>query len=297
MITGALNPAKRPEVREKIRLSKLGNTCGRSGKGIKHSPMSLETKQKISIALKGGKLSNEHRLNCSLAKMGHSFTDEGRKNLSLGQIRRFSDPIERRRIGTSNTAYWHSLSEGEQKSKVQPLLESTKDWANKPGADARRKAISIGNRRAWSLMTSKKRRQIAYKALETSIVRGTRHRPKARPNKAERFLKQVLDAYYPGEWKYTGNGEVWLGIYNPDFLNINGRKAVIELFGDYWHSKDSAEDKVDYYNGYGFQCLIVWESELKEEDIVQRLAKFQEGLLLCTKLDKPRIPCNNKISS
>ena len=278
MTTCALNPAKRPEVREKIRISKLGNTFGRGNKGKKHPPMSEETRRKISLARKGKKLGEGHRRNCSLAKIGHSFTEEGRRNLSLGQLKRFSNPEAKREIRLKWLKYWDSLTEEEKAAKVEAMLKSNEDWANKPGADARRKAISIGNRRAWSLMTPKERRQIAYKALETSIARGTRHRPKARPNKAERFLKQVLDAYYPGEWKYTGNGEVWLGIYNPDFLNINGRKAVIELFGDYWHSKDSAEDKVDYYNGYGFQCLIVWESELKEKDIVQRLAKFQETL-------------------
>lgn len=237
--------------------------------------VSQETREKISKALRGRHISLEHRRNIALGKRGHSFTQEGRINLSLGQIKRFSNPEEREKVGLSQLEYWNCLNKEEQVSKIEAMLKSNEAWGNKPGANARKKAIAEGNRRAWSLMTPEERRKIAYRALETSIARRTNHRPKARPNKAEGILQRILNTYFPNQWKYTGNGEVWIGIYNPDFLNIDGRKAIIELFGDYWHSEDSPESKVSYYNKYGFKSLIIWESELKEEKaIVQRITKL-----------------------
>jgi len=103
-----------------------------------------------------------------------------------------------------------------------------------------------------------------------------------KPNKAEFKLNEILQQNFPNEWKYVGNGEFILGGKNPDFLNCNGKKQVIELFGNWFHSKEfaerhnrkyeSPEQRTEHYKKYGFNCLIIWESELKnEENIVQKV--------------------------
>ncbi len=51
----------------------------------------------------------------------------------------------------------------------------------------------------------------------------------------------------------------------PDFFNINGQKKVIEMFGDYWHQGQNPQDKIDRYAKSGFDCLVIWERELKEK--------------------------------
>jgi len=53
------------------------------------------------------------------------------------------------------------------------------------------------------------------------------------PTSPELCLGGLLDKHFPGEWRYTGNGDTLIGGKSPDFLNVNGQKAVIELFGDY----------------------------------------------------------------
>ncbi len=61
---------------------------------------------------------------------------------------------------------------------------------------------------------------------------------------------------------------------SPDFVNINGQKKLIELFGDYWHSKKitgkdetmEVNDRVNLFKQYGWDTLIIWEKELKNID-------------------------------
>jgi len=100
-----------------------------------------------------------------------------------------------------------------------------------------------------------------------------------RPNKQERHLEEILDKYFPKEWKFVGDGSVILFGLNPDFINCNGQKKIIEVFGDYWHSKEGIAwhrtelGRIMAYNSIGYRTLIVWESELKDEEAV--IAKIQ----------------------
>jgi len=64
------------------------------------------------------------------------------------------------------------------------------------------------------------------------------------------------------EYQYVGNGEVWFGGKNPDFINTNGLKKLIELWGDFFHKGDNPQDRIDHFKAYGFDTLIVWASEL-----------------------------------
>ena len=98
------------------------------------------------------------------------------------------------------------------------------------------------------------------------------------PNKKELILQSILDRHYPNEWKYTGNGRFIIGRMCPDFININGKKQVIELYGIYWHRNDNPEDRVRDFRKYGYDCLVVWENELEDTiGILRKLQLFIEG--------------------
>jgi len=83
-----------------------------------------------------------------------------------------------------------------------------------------------------------------------------------RPTKPEMIMQIILQNLFPDEYKYVGNGEVWLGRRNPDFININGQKKIIEVFGDYWHMNDSGEERIEHFRHYGYDTLIIWEKDL-----------------------------------
>ena len=92
------------------------------------------------------------------------------------------------------------------------------------------------------------------------------------------ILDMTLQKFFPNEWKYVGNGEFMIGGKCPDFVNMNGRKQLIELFGNYWHKDDNSQDRINYFKQYGFNTLIIWENELlKQPELVfWKILKFYE---------------------
>ncbi|MDD3102558.1 MAG: hypothetical protein PHE59_05435 [Patescibacteria group bacterium] len=88
----------------------------------------------------------------------------------------------------------------------------------------------------------------------------------------ERDLERLLNEAFPGEWKYVGDGTVIIGGKNPDFINTNGKKALIELFGTGWHKPGSEPLRQQHFAEYGFKCLIIWQKELKDpSQVIQKV--------------------------
>ncbi|MDD5701588.1 MAG: hypothetical protein PHU23_06000 [Dehalococcoidales bacterium] len=71
-------------------------------------------------------------------------------------------------------------------------------------------------------------------------------------------------------YKYTGNGTFIIAGLNPDFININGEKIAVDIFGDYWHTIKA--DKETYnedgrrkvFTSYGWKLIVIWEKELNK---------------------------------
>jgi len=110
-----------------------------------------------------------------------------------------------------------------------------------------------------------------------------------KPSESELEFVDLLGKHFP-EFRYNGDFRegVVLGGLIPDFVNVNGKKQVIEVFGDYWHSPEvigddwrrSESGKVAIYGSVGWDCLVIWEhdlNELTEEEVVERISNFQEG--------------------
>lgn len=96
------------------------------------------------------------------------------------------------------------------------------------------------------------------------------------PNRCEIHLNEILSKNFRKEWRYVGNGEVVIGGKNPDFININGKKQVIELFGNYWHNEENPQGRISVFKKYGFDTLIIWENELSNENtVIKRVTNFQ----------------------
>jgi len=99
------------------------------------------------------------------------------------------------------------------------------------------------------------------------------------PNDSELQLQSILDKHFPSEWKYVGNGQARFGNRNPDFINVNGRKQVIEMFGLYWHDPDLFPNRptegelVAHYKKFGIDCVVIWEYDIFDEDEIVRKVK------------------------
>lgn len=117
------------------------------------------------------------------------------------------------------------------------------------------------------------------------------------PNRSETILDELLQDNFPNEYRFNGDYSqgVTLGGLVPDWININGRKQVIELFGEYWH--DGERKKVRWkatefgrkavFSQLGFGCLIIWSKELRHsEDVIEKIRGFQEGTSLLSSLKR-----------
>jgi very-short-patch-repair endonuclease len=78
----------------------------------------------------------------------------------------------------------------------------------------------------------------------------------------------ILNSLCPGEWKYVGDGQLIINGRCPDFVNVNGQKKIIELFGDYWHKGENPKDRIKIFEPFGYQTLVIWERELKDLKLV-----------------------------
>lgn len=113
-----------------------------------------------------------------------------------------------------------------------------------------------------------------YCSLRCSAI-ASLQKARPKPNKSEQSLIDLINqAKLP--FKYTGDGKLVIGGMVPDFANCNGKKDLLELFGDYYHSpkvtsanwKRSELGRIMAYNSLGYRCLVIWEHELKEAEAV-----------------------------
>ena len=107
------------------------------------------------------------------------------------------------------------------------------------------------------------------------------------PNNKEKQLESILQENFPNEWKYVGDGKFWICRLNPDFININGKKLIIELLGCYWHGclicypditkEDDFNKRKEVFAEYGFNSLAVWEHELRDKSsLMSKVSSFVE---------------------
>ena len=106
------------------------------------------------------------------------------------------------------------------------------------------------------------------------------------PTKPERRLRNDLNKMFPGDNRFVGDGKIWIVGKNPDFMNVNGQKKIIEMFGNWWHSKEKTgrtkkeeeNQRINHFAKYGYKTLIVWQRELNNiPELKRKLTEFHEG--------------------
>jgi hypothetical protein len=86
----------------------------------------------------------------------------------------------------------------------------------------------------------------------------------------------IVDELSSDKVRYVGDGAWWRRLpngiaKNPDF-KVTGQKKVIEVFGEYWHDAAEAEMIIEMFHRIGYECLVLWESNIKlAPDIIDEL--------------------------
>ncbi len=117
----------------------------------------------------------------------------------------------------------------------------------------------IANIELWK---NKERRE---KQLEI-MLRGLIKRPTSLEEDMIKLIKK-----YNLPYKYTGNGDVWIGGKNPDFININGEKKLIEVGNIYHHQGNYIQERRKHFAKYGWKSYIFISDRLNETEILKRM--------------------------
>jgi hypothetical protein len=202
-------------------------------------------------------LSKEHRRAIGLGQTGLHHSKKWCKNISLG-----------------NKGLPHNVS-------IEGRIRMGSSHRNESlfAKHKRGRAISLANMGRIVSKATKKKISITEtgKILSKSTIQKILKSNGRRPNQKEKYLNSILQKNFPNEWKYVGQGDFVLGGKNPDFVNVNGKKLLIELFGGlgWWHSEKDVQPRINHFKQFGFDTLIIWEGELKNKvEVINRITNF-----------------------
>lgn len=110
----------------------------------------------------------------------------------------------------------------------------------------------------------------------------------AKPEKTQPEIRfDEICTKYTLPFRFVGDGTLWLGNANPDFIH-DTRKLCVEIFGDYWHSpllncgikyKMTVDGRRKQLKAEGYKLIVIWESDLKRKDaeafVLNKLKSFR----------------------
>ena len=103
---------------------------------------------------------------------------------------------------------------------------------------------------------------------------------KTEPNKLEKSLINLIELHKL-PFRFVGNGQLWISKKCPDFVSTSGERKLIEIFGSHWHPKEDEQKRKDHFTKYGFDTLVIWDYEMKQEKLVlTKLVRFLRGTLV-----------------
>ncbi len=182
-------------------------------------------------------------LGLSVGVIQHEMSDEERKansaERSRGQLRRWANTseVEREEISTKRAEVIKKTC-ADRTDEERATLSAT---------------MSEARKRMWAKMSEEEGNE------------RIKNQPSSWGQKDPTDDESFADCYqrekFPGEWRYNGcvppEERVVIGKKIPDFININGKKAVVEVLG--WrHLMRGEENLPEHYKKYGFECRIIW---------------------------------------
>lgn len=227
------------------------------GRSKETHPYLVEAAEKRSKTLMGHIVLEKTRKKISNSHLGIKLSDE-----HVRSIREAAGKREPNRYWLGKTRF-DMLGDNNPIRRIQSSPESYQKFL----AACRKPEVSEAKRQAMNRLFKDEK--------FLAKLQKTRH---SKPNRPEQKLIKLLNKHFPNTWKYVGDFQVCIGGKFPDFINCNGRKQLIELFGMYWHPDVFAEaERINIYRQYGFDCLIVWEHELRNKnDVLGKIMAFSK---------------------
>jgi hypothetical protein len=151
--------------------------------------------------------------------------------------------------------------------------------------ETRRKKSKAFKGKPHSEEWKRKMREICKRRNELTLKRIMASN-RMKPNKGEQQLSALLNSLFPNKFKYVGNGEIFIDGLCPDFINCDGKKQIIEFFGEPFHDplhtfvkciryRQTEMGRMEAFAKYGYSTLIVWSNELKRlDELSEKITEF-----------------------
>jgi hypothetical protein len=239
------------------------------------------TKQKISKTHLGKKLSDEHKRkiseNNTRPMLGKHHTEESKNRMSLSHVGK---------CHTEETKKKMSLIQ-KGKSNLGRFKKNQLSWIKgKTHSDLSRKKMSISQKNHFLLTgghSEEYKKMMRNKWKDEKFAKGMFEKIHAKPNGQELYLDFILQNNFPDEWMFVGDGGLFIQGLCPDFINVNGKKQIIELFGEHWHRGENVkynkteDGRKEIFSQINFDTLIIWDYELKDETkVIEKIRRFSE---------------------
>ena len=292
---------KAKEVKSKIGIK---SKIYMSGKTLKER-LGIEKAQEIKEKLVKSHLGIYQTLE-SKNKIGETlrkkYESGERKSANLGKIKETSESVKRHsekmREGykSGKIKVWNkgltiedervkSCAEGFKKfieEHGSPLKGRTKETHEyiRNHSEWMKKFLSLPeNKLLWSENAKKMWRNPEFKEKTIkACLKGLLKKPTS-------YEKRIIELCekYSLSYKYVGNGKLLIGFKNPDFVNINGCKIVLEIYaiGHLGNLKplNYEEKRTKHFSDYGYKVIFFTEKDLFREDwqehCKQRIAEVE----------------------
>lgn len=166
-------------------------------------------------------------------------------------------------------------------------------WKDPKERDKRRENIITQKKELWKSpgyrdKLSKVRTELWQDPwYKNKTLKAMRQGINTKPTKPEQAIINLITKHNL-PYKYVGDGDVWIYGLNPDFIQSNGKKKIIEVFGKIYHDVESAIRGVPWkssewgrkaiFSQLGYATLILWDDEIlnNPDDVLEKIMKFEE---------------------
>lgn len=268
LIIGACDKCSKVRIVPKRDYHSLCKSCAHQGKYP-----SAETRRRLSESHKGKHPSEETRRRMSESTKGDKHPMFGKHHSE--KTRRKISEHHADLSGVKNPMFGKHLSE-----KTRERMSLSKK--GRKLTEEHKKKISESTKGEKAYWYGKHHSEETRKKI--SEARKQQVFPKTYTNIEVIFMNICKDNNLP--FKYTGDGSFWIGKINPDFIECDGKKIAVDIFGDYWHSpllnrniKEcmTLDYRVKEAKKRRWKVIIFWESDLKRSDAEQFVIKKLKG--------------------
>ena len=183
-----------------------------------------------------------------------------------------------------------------------PIREKSKAWLGKKFLEEHREKISeglVGHKITGETIEKirksnlgKKRSKETRKKIHKALIKNWKNK-EYREKQIKAILKGLFKRPTSYEQKiiglckefnlpfdYTGDGKVIINYVNPDFIDNNGSKKIIETYCNYWHPKNYEEVRRKRFAAFGFKTLFLDDEDLNvknwKEICLNKIQTFNE---------------------